>query len=341
MANIKVAEITDKNTWEKFLLSYPDANFLQSWNWGEFQQNLGKTIRRVGFYDDKKLVGLMLCIVEPAKRATYLTVPGGPLISWDDLKQVKIFRQTVEQTAKKENCSFTRVRPQILENEKNSKLFTSLGFKLAPMHLHAELTRQIDLTKSENQIFSDMRKNTRHEIKQAMKLNIKVVTSRKVSDIDGFNALQAETAKRQNFVAFDKKFLKEQFATFVKDNQVLLYTAFLGKKKLAQAFTIFYGNEAAYHYGASTEEGRKYPGGYLIQWEAIREAKKRGLKKYNLWGVAPEGEINHRFYGVSIFKRGFGGEDVEYLHARDLIINPLAYKLNWLIESARKKIRRV
>lgn len=341
MAEIKVEEITNKSTWEKFVFSYQGANFLHSWNWGEFHKNFGGAIKRIGFLKGKKLVGILLCIVEKAKRATYLTVPGGPLIDWTDKNQIKLFKQTLEKIAKEENCSFVRIRPQLLENEKNAKVFAKLGFKLAPMHLHAELTRQLDLEKSEDELLSEMRKTTRHEIKKAIELDIKVTTSVNPKDLDDFYKLQKETAKRQGFIPFDKDFLKEQFEVFVKDNQTLLYTAWFGKKRLAQAFVIFYGQEAAYHYGASTLLGRKYPGAYLIQWEAIKEAKKRGLRRYNLWGVAPEGETNHRFYGVSVFKRGFGGEDLEYLHARDLIINPLAYKINWLIEMARKKGRRV
>jgi len=341
MAKIIVKEITGKIEWEKFIASYSDANFLQSWNFGQFHENLGKQIFRLGFFQDKKLLGVMLAIVEKAKRATYLTVPGGPLINWEDEDQVKLFKQTLEKIAKQENCSFVRVRPQILENEKNSKLLENLGFKVAPMHLHAELTRQLDLEKTEDELLFQMRKTTRYEIKQAIKLGIKIDVSKDPKDIDEFYKLQKETAKRQGFVEFDKRFLQEQFEVFVKDNQVLLYTAFLGKLKLVQAFIIFYGQEADYHYGASTLDGRIYPGAYLIQWEAIKEAKKRGLKRYNLWGVAPEGEVNHRFWGVSVFKRGFGGQDIEYMHARDLVINPVAYKLNWLIETTRKKVRRV
>lgn len=338
---VTVKEINKKEEWEKFALSKIEANFLHSWNWGEFHKNLGKAVLRVGFYQGENLVGVMLCIIEKAKRAIYLTAPGGPLIDWGDQKLIDIFRKTVIELANEYGCSFIRVRPQILENEKNDNLFARMGFKKAPMHLHAELTRQLDLTKSEDQLLSEMRKTTRYEIKQAIKLNIKVNTSKNPADIDQFYVLQKETAKRQHFVEFDKRFLKEQFNVFVKNNQVLLYTSFLGDKKLAQAFVIFYGEEADYHYGASTIDGRKYPGAYLIQWQAIKEAKKRGMKRYNLWGVSPEGETNHRFYGVSVFKRGFGGEDVEYLHARDLIVNPISYKVNWLIETARKKWRRI
>lgn len=341
MAQITVEEISDKKIWEGFLSKYPEANFLQSWNWGQFHFNLGKTIKRIGFFEGKKLVGVMLSIIEKAKRATYLTVPGGPLINWSNKNQIECFRKTVEDIAKEENCSFVRVRPQILENEKNKKIFEKLGFKNAPMHLHAELTRQLDLTKSEGELFSEMRKTTRHEIKKAKNFEIKITKNKNSADIDDFYKLQRETAQRQKFVEFDKEFLKEQFSIFAKENQALLYTTWLGNKKLAQAFIIFYGREAAYHYGASTLLGRKYPGAYFIQWEAIKEAKKRGMRRYNLWGVSQEGDVNHRFYGVSVFKRGFGGEDVEYLHARDLIINPIAYKLNWAIETIRKKSRRV
>lgn len=336
-----VKEITDKTIWEEFLLTHPEANFLQSFNWGLFHKNLGKKIKRIGFYQGKSLVGVMLCIVEKAKRATYLTIPGGPLINWDNQNQVKAFREIIVKIAHEEKCSFIRVRPQILENEKNNKIFEKLGFKKAPMHLHAELTRQLDLEKSEEKLLADMRKTTRYEIKQAIKLGIEIKDSLNIKDIERFYKLQKETAKRQKFVEFDKRFLEEQFEVFVKDGQVALYTAYLGKVKLAQAFIIFYGEEADYHYGASTLDGRIYPGAYLIQWEAIKEAKKRGLKRYNLWGVAPEGEINHRFWGVSVFKRGFGGQDIEYLHARDLIVSTLSYKVNWLIESTRKRIRRV
>lgn len=341
MAQITVEEITSKSEWENFIMTRKEANFLQSFNWGEFHKASGNKVHRIGFFENKKIVGMVLCIVEKAKRATYLTIPGGPLINWESKNQINLFRKIIEEIAKKDGCSFIRVRPQILENEKNSKLFESLGFKKAVMHLHAELTHQLDLTKPEEQLLADMRKNTRYEIRQAIKQNIKITVSRNEKDIDDFYALQKETAKRQSFVEFEKDYIQKQFEIFVKDDQVLLYTAYLGKKKLAQALIYFYGEEADYFVGASSLDGRKYPGAYLIQWEVIKEAKKRGIKRYNLWGVAPEGETNHRFWGVSVFKRGFGGEDVEYLHARDLVINPISYKLNQAIELARKKLRRL
>ena len=336
-----VREITTKAIWEKAVSQFPEANFLHSWNWGQFHRDLGKRVVNTGFFEREKIIGIMLSIVEKAKRATYLTVPGGPLIDWQDNEAIVTFRNTIEDIAKANRCSFVRVRPQILQTDENQAIFAQLGFRRAPMHLHAELTHQLDLTKSEDELLANMRKTTRYEIKKAQKLGIQISTSKNPAEIDAFYQLQMHTAAQHKFIPFSRDFLKTQFKVFVADNQVVLYTASLKDKVLTQAMINFYGQEADYHYSASSAEGRKYPGSYLIQWQAIKEAKHRGLKRYNLWGVAPEGQKGHRFYGVSVFKRGFRGQDIHYLPARDLVINPVRYALNLLVEKSRKKARRV
>ncbi len=47
------------------------------------------------------------------------------------------------------------------------------------------------------------------------------------------------------------------------------------------------------------------------------------------------------FYGVSLFKRGFGGQEVKYLPAHDLVINPLKYLPTLVFETARRHFRRL
>lgn len=336
---VTTLKITNKKDWETFLLARPESNFLQSWAWGEFHEELGNKIFRVGFYRNKILSGIMLCILEKAKRANYVTVPGGPIIDWNDKKIVQSFRSEIVRIGKKNDCSFVRVRPQLENSKFSNQLFKNLGFRSSPMHLHAELTNQLDITKSENELLAQMRKGTRYEIRKALKLEIKVEKSSGEGEIKHFYKLQLETSKRQGFVPFSYKYLSGQFKIFSNSNHAVLYSAYLGKKLLAQAFVIFYGNEAVYHYGASTILGRKYPGAYLVQWVAILEAKKRGIGKYNFWGVAKE--KNHRFSNLSMFKRGFGGVDFEYQHAQDLVISKPKYLVNYLIEIIRKKIRHI
>ncbi len=338
---VETKQITEKAEWNAFLNLHEEANFLQSWEWGEFHEQLKHQIERTGFYIENTLVGVMLAVVEPAKRGRYLTVPGGPIIDWENKELITHVKNSIEEIGKRHNCVFARVRPQIHNNEHSKEIFTHMGFVPAPIHLHAQLTLQLDLTKSEEELMMDMRKNTRYEVRKALSTGLTVQKSTDPESIQKFYDLQLETAKRQNFVPFSYTYLHEQFKVFAAQNMAYLYSAYHEQTLLAQAFIIFYGQEAVYHYGASAQAGREYPGAYLLQWEAICEAKRRGMKRYNFWGITHEHEKNHRFYGLSIFKRGFGGEEVEYLPAQDLVLKKPQYIINKVIEHARKKIRKV
>ena len=137
---------------------------------------------------------------------------------------------------------------------------------------------------------------------------------------------------------FSLEFLEQQFLAFTKNNQVALIHSYLGEQPLATAFIIFYRSEAVYHYGISTEANAKLPGSYACQWAAIKDAKRRGQEIYNFWGVAPADQSKHRFAGVGLFKRGFGGSEVAYLPAQDYPISIL-YWLSRAFELVRKKMR--
>ena len=120
-----------------------------------------------------------------------------------------------------------------------------------------------------------------------------------------------------------------------------MYTAKKDGEILAQNFIIFYGPEASYHYGVSSDLGTKYSAAPLLHIKAMAEARKRGCIRYNLWGIVGLEEKSHRFYGVSEFKRSFGCEELKYTPAHDLILKPTKYQITKIVESARKKIRHV
>ncbi len=341
MAQIEVKNIEDKEIWEAFIAQHPEANFLHSWYWGEFHKGLDHTVERMGFYEQEKLTGVLLAVVEPARRGRHLVVSGGPIIDWANKELVHKWAETLKITAKQHHCLFVRVRPQLLDTPDNQALFKRLGFRPSPMHVTADLTTQLDLRKSDEELKRSMRKGARYELNRAEKLGIKVEAVNDDQYLNEFYDLQLQTAKRQKFVPFSKRFLSEQFKAFAQADKVLMYRATYNDKLLAMAFIIFYGSEAAYHYGASTDLARQFPGAYAIQWQAIVEARRRGCMRYNLWGVTGHGQTKHRFYGVSVFKRGFGGEDVAYLPAHDFVIDHKRYALTYLFETARRKLRKL
>lgn len=336
---ITFRKITEKDVWENFIAKFPETNFLQSWYWGEFHRALGKQIHRIGAFRDSELVGAFLMIVEEAKRGRHMLVPAGPICDWRDQILLADIVQEIRRIAKIEKAVFVRVRPELPDTKEIQQLFKQLGFVSAPTHLHAELTSVIDLSPSLDDILKNMRKQTRAEIKKAEKNNVQVETTTNPEAIRGFYEREVVTAKRQGFVPFSYTFLYEQFKVFSEAGLATLYTATHNGEVLAEAFVIFYGTQSAYHYGVSTDLGRAYPGAYAIQWQIMQDAKARGMRRHNLWGVAPPGATKHRFYPISIFKRGFGGTDFAYIHARDLVVRPLRYLVCYCIEFVRNKRR--
>ena len=339
---MKIIDATDQKKWDKFVTSHDDANFLQSWAWGDFHQARNKTVvRRVVLDNDDKIVAAYVGQVETAKRGTYMAIAGGPIMDWSNKKLREAVFNDIKEQAEKNKCVFVRIRPQIVENDKNRALFKQLGLRPAPMYLSVEYAGILDISKSEEEILAGASQGLRRKIRKAQKDDITVTTSTDPKDIKTFYKIQLETAARQKFVEFSEDFLRKQFEAFAKYDEVKLYTAKLGDEILAQNFMIFYGNEASYHYGVSTDLGTKYSGAPLLHMQAMRDARERGIKRYNFWGITAEDDTKHRFYGVSQFKRSFGVEELIYLHAHDLVIKPAQYKLTYLLEKTRAKIRHV
>lgn len=334
---IKAKEISDKKIWENFILSDKiQGNFLQSWNWGECYKLLGHKIFRFGFWQNNKLIGVVLLIRQDAKRGRYLECPAGPIISWNKIDNFKAFINLIKKIGIEENCSFIRVRPQLENNEKNRRLFTKYGFLKAPMHLHAQDTWVLDVSQSEESILHQMRKTTRYLIRKAMKDGVSIIKSSEENDLKLLYKLQQETAVRHHFVPFSLEFFQAHFQAFTKDNEIKIFKAIYKKQVISIAMIIFYLNRAIYHYSASSSLFNKIPASYLLQWEAIKEAKIRGCRWYDFWGIAPDNNSStHRFAGVSLFKKGFGGFAVSYLPAHDL---PLKwnYWLVYLFETIRR-----
>ncbi|MCA9349102.1 peptidoglycan bridge formation glycyltransferase FemA/FemB family protein [Candidatus Saccharibacteria bacterium] len=336
---IDLKDITDESIWQEFVQGFEEVNFLHSWQWGEFHKARYKKVIRRGIYDDEVLVGVYTGQVEDARRGRYLAIAGGPLLkNWADAKRV--FKDIYQQ-ADQLGCVFARVRPQLRLSPENLKIFSDNGLRPAPMPLSVEHAGIIDLAKSDDQILADMSQSLRRKIRKAQRSDIKIEVSDNLEILQDFIQIHNQHAKRQGYVAFSPEFITKQFEAFKNTGNILIYTARHDDQILAQNYVIFYGPEASYHYGVSTFEGMKLSSAPLLHLEAMAEARRRGCKRYNFWGIVDEDQTSHRYYGVSQFKRSFGVEELKYIPAHDLVVRRAAYAKNWLIETARRKIRKL
>lgn len=337
--NIITAESRDE--WDGFVASQKEANFLQSWDFYEFHLARGKKVVRRLVFEGKKIIGAYAGVVETAKRGTYLAIAGGPIINWDNHDLIEKVFEDIKNQGVSAGCVFVRVRPQLPLSKKSLRTMEELGLKKAPMYLSVEYAGILDLKKTQEEILMGASQGFRRKLRKAEKIDIVVTASDDTKEISEFCKLEKLHAKRQQYVAFSDDFLKKQFEAFRKGKEVLIYTAKKDGEILAQNFMIFYGPEASYHYGVSSELGTKYSAAPLLHLAAMDEARKRGCIRYNLWGIVGENETKHRFYGVSEFKRSFGCEELRYTPAHDTILKPAKYQITKIIETVRKKKRRI
>lgn len=339
--SIEIREIDNKRDWESFIEKVQDKTFLQSWSWGEFQILQGNKIWRFGIYEKDQLMGVALVEKVSARRGKFLFIPHGPIIN--NKSAISGLLKKVKELAKKEGASFIRISPFWERTKKNQSIFKELGFRQAPIHMHAEVTWELDIKPTEEQLLAQMRKTTRYLIKQAQKdKDIEIEKSENIEDLNRFLPIYKETAKRHNFTIFSEDYLRDQFTAFSIDKQIQF---FFGKYKgeiVSAAIFVFWQNGAFYHHSGSLLKYSKVPINYLLQWEAIREAKKRKCQVYNFWGISPDVKTEedakkskHPWAGLSLFKMGFGGYRRELIKTQDYIVSP-KYWVTYLIEKLRK-----
>ncbi len=340
---------TAEKLWPEIPKAFPEANFLQSPVWGKVNDLIShKVIIEYNWLDEagqESEAPRFWCqmIVKNAKRGRYLEVPGGPLVDWQDETAVNAVFAKIRAIAKREKCVFVRIRPQLPKTAQNLQLMQSLHLKTAPMHLHAEHTVILDLTKTPDELLAAMRRQTRYEVRRAQKIGIQVNYATNEAIFQEFHQVQRETALRQNFIPPDLRTLLAEHQAFGKHARI--YTARTSSTAeqpdapIAYGLILIDGAEAEYFEAASTELHHRLPGAYALLWQAAQDLQQLGVKRFNLWGIAPPGQKQHRYAGVTTFKTGFGGEVVEYVPAQDLVIRRGRYFLNWLVEIIRKKRR--
>ena len=311
------------------------TNFLQAPVWQKTNELIGHNVV-VEKLDGKHNTFM---IVKKAKRGRYLEIPGGPVLTWESSQELSSAIQKMLDVAKANRCAFVRIRPQILDTPENRALMKSLGGKLSPMHLAAEHTVILDLKKSEEELLAAMRRQTRYEVRRAEKLGITVESGNSDTLFKAFHKAQVATAERQHFIPPDLKTLMAEHEAFGENARIYIARTADKKAPIAYGLILIDGEEAEYYEAASTELNRKLPGAYALQWQVIRDLKALGVKRYNLWGIAPLGQPHHRYAGVTTFKTGFGGEVVSFIPAHDFIVSKIKYAPDYLIETIRKKRR--
>lgn len=291
-------------------MNWADYKYRSLWQhplWESFQKSNGL---KTWHFKNKEAMALVIKHSLPFG-LSWLEVPRGPLFE-NEASFHKILEE-IKVIADKERAVFIRF---------SSYQELPLQAPDTPFDHHPQTSLVIDLTQTEEEILEQMKPKGRYNIKLAEKHDVKIEVS---EDVETFHHLLKKTGGRDDFGIHGVEYYDNMLRTFGPHAQLLM--ARYEDRLVAGGIFVYLEEWGIYYYGASDHHYRNVMAPYLIQWEAIKEAKKRGCKHYDFLGIAPENSPHHPWAGVTEFKKKFGGEVLNYPHAKDLVLKPVWYFL--------------
>ena len=164
-------------------------------------------------------------------------------------------------------------------------------------------THDIDLSKTEREMFSTLAESNRRCIRKACKEGVSVKISQALDSLKSFCHLNCLTRKRHGLPPQPYIFFQNVFDHVISNGSGIVVTASHSQKVIAAAIFFHYGDRAIYKYGASDIAYQRYRPNNLVMWEAIRWYKERALMTLNLGRTEPY----HN--GLLQYKRGWGATE--------------------------------
>lgn len=336
---MSLLQIDNQQTWDDFNKSQPYAQFAQAWAWGEFRAYLGAPILRLALADD---AGRWLAAVQLEFRLKkfgqgYWFANHGPVFSQrlnDEERRSAMSTLCAEMLKRKDlrrKTLFWRLMP--LSELSKPEGFVPLSFRRAQIS-DPTSTDLLDLTMTQEQLLAAMHEKTRYNIRVAARHGVKVRMAESERDVGVFLDLMQETAQRDGITQHGRDYLKMTYLFLHERKLAAIRLAEFEGKILAANMEIAYGHTYTYLHGASSSVMRNVMAPYALQWDAICDAQRRGFKLYDFWGVNPpyKGMFYYRpgWEGISRFKHGFGGKQIDLVGAWDLPFNLLIYRLAFM-----------
>ncbi len=326
------------NEWDDVLPLLPNPHFLQTSDWAKIKSELGWCASYKIWKSKSGSIVAGAMILEKSiginklpLRLSIQYIPRGPLLDWKNTQLVQHVLEDITNYSRERKVIFTKFDPEVIidsgfESENIMQLSSGDSnikeqllqrkWNYSSSQIQFENTVWIDLTQTEEQILSKMKQKTRYNIRLSEKKGVKIRVATQ-NEYEKVYQLYAETSIRDNFVIRSQEYYLRLWNAFSEKKICEVLIAEYEGSIIAGLILYHFGSKAYYVYGMSANVHRNLMATYLLQWEAIKRAKKSGKKIYDLWGAPKNLEESDPMWGVYKFKLGLGGELVQTIGAWD------------------------
>ncbi|WLQ05203.1 lipid II:glycine glycyltransferase FemX [Arthrobacter oryzae] len=308
--------------------------FLQTPQWADFQRSLGRAV-----HQESGPGWSFLAVEEKNPAGKVLYAPYGPVA--DSLEAFDAALAALVALARACGAAFVRIEPVsagFLAAEAPTVL-RSRGLRPAPVNQQPELSWIVDLDRDFKEVLADMKPVNRNLYRNIHKKDVTFRASQDPEDIRVLLNFLHMTAKRSGFKPQSDEYLTQVARSLMPSGAATLFIAERHGGPIAAALAYDSADTRTYAHAALDDAHRKLSAGIPLLVTLIADAKEKGLKHVDLWGVAPEDQPNHKWAGFTAFKKSFGGREIAYPGTWDLPVKKVRYGAYQLARSAREKLR--
>lgn len=328
---------------EKEIFNQVANHPLQTWEWGKFRKKTGVEVERIGFFDNGQLQKTLQVTFHPLPKFDY-TIGYFPRGFKPGENQLSALRQI----GKKHKALFVKLEPNIAIEVENKANFKQLAHFLVKQDcepgrpLFTKHTFQLDLTPSEDELFSNLKSKTRYNVRLAGKKGVQIIEDSSREGLQVYLDILQETIDRQGFYAHDPDYFLKMWQQLNDGNMMRIFHAVYDNTTLASWIIFKLHDKIYYPYGASRNLHRDVMASNLLMWEVILYGKRQGCHTFDMWGaLGPNADKNHPWYGFHRFKRGYGGDLMRFIGTYDLVLEPTLYRIFKVLDNIRWKYLRL
>lgn len=305
--------------WDARVEASPHGSYLQLTGWAAVKARTGWQARRAADPERLILAQVLFRRAGPLPwRFAY--VPRGPVVDRWSVELVEPTTALLRRAVAAEGrVSHLRIEPDVELNGPEDEegrfraALAAAGWRPAPA-VQPSTTRLIDLRAEEADLWSGLRGKWRQYVNRARARGVRVREAGP-EGLPAFARIVAETARRAGVPARGEDAYRAIWDAFAPDGRCRLLLAMLADEPVAGLLLVRCGGRVTELYGGMTAAGAESRASYLVKWEAIRSARALGATTYDLWGLVTP--------GIAHFKAGFGGREVRYVGAWDLVLDPV------------------
>ena len=327
---LRKIDIHDRDKWNDFIQNSVAGNIQHTYEWGEFSLSRGWTPKRVCLENNGE-IKVAYPILEkefPLIGRKFWYLPRGAILNFNNRRFFTFVVVQLKKLASMNRVFAVRISPDIILDKSSDWILEMLqdeGFKPATEYILHKCTIRIDLTQSLEQIFNMTSGNTRSKIRRAERKDVIVKIAETETELKIFYNLYFETLRRNKTDVLPYHYFNALWKSFKEE--VTVFLAFCENKPLSGILISLYNGKCCYLFGGST---RRYPTLYssqLLHWEAIKYAKSKGARIYDLQGIPCIPREEDPEWGIYQFKSGFGGQEVELIGEFDYILLPTLHRV--------------